>query len=50
MDSVVIDTKRLYTKSEYAKKMDMTRVTVDKYIQEKKIKAVKINGTTLIIT
>ena len=49
MDSVVIDTKRLYTKSEYAKDFGMTRVTIDKHIKEKKIKAVKINGTTLII-
>lgn len=49
MDSVLIDTKRLWTKSEYSKKFGHSRATIDKWIDEKRLKAVKVNGTTLII-
>jgi predicted DNA-binding transcriptional regulator AlpA len=49
MDSVVIDTKRLWTKSEFSKKFGYSRATIDRWIDEKKIKSVKVNGTTLII-
>jgi predicted site-specific integrase-resolvase len=49
MDSVIIDTKRLWTISEYSKKKDISRKTLYTWIQEKKIKSVRVNGTTLII-
>ena len=49
MDSIIIDTKRLWTKSEFAKKFGHSRATIDKWIEEKRLKAVRVNGTTLII-
>jgi len=49
MDSVLIDTKRLWTISEYAKTKDVTRKTLYAWIKEKRIKSVRVNGTTLII-
>ncbi len=49
MDSVLIDTKRLWTISEYAKKIGVTRKTLYSWIEEKKLKSVRVNGTTLII-
>lgn len=49
MDSIVIDTKRLWTKSEYSKKFGHSRASIDKWIVEKRLKAVRVNGTTLII-
>jgi excisionase family DNA binding protein len=49
MDSVLIDTKRLWTKSEYSKNFGISRATIDKWIEEKRLKSVRVNGTTLII-
>lgn len=49
MDSVLIDTKRLWTISEYSKKRGVTRKTLYAWIEEKKLKSVRVNGTTLII-
>jgi len=49
MDSVLIDTKRLWTISEYSKKTGVTRKTLYAWIDEKRLKSVRVNGTTLII-
>jgi excisionase family DNA binding protein len=49
MDSVLIDTKRLWTISEYSKKKGITRKTLYSWIEDKKLKSVRVNGTTLII-
>jgi DNA-binding Xre family transcriptional regulator len=49
VDSVVIDTKRLWTKMEYSKKVNISRSTLDIWIREKKVKAVRVNGAVLII-
>jgi hypothetical protein len=49
MDSVVIDTKRLWTISAYSKDKNITRKTLYAWIEDKKLKSVKVNGTTLII-
>jgi len=49
MDSVIIDTKKLWTISEYSKHRGVTRKTLYSWIDEKKIKSVRVNGTTLII-
>ena len=49
MDSVIIDTKRLWTITEYSKKKGITRKTIYEWIENKKIKSVRVNGTTLII-
>ncbi len=49
MDSVMIDTKRLWTISEYSRQKGVTRKTLYSWIKDKKIKSVKVKGTTLII-
>jgi excisionase family DNA binding protein len=49
MDSVLIDTKRLWTISEYSKQKGITRKTLYSWIEDKKLKSVRVNGTTLII-
>lgn len=49
MDSVVIDTKRLWTKSEYHKNTGTARATIDKMIRDGRLRSVKVNGTTLIV-
>ena len=48
MDSVVVDTKKLWTISEYSKKMGVTRKTIYSWIDEKKLIRVNINGASLI--
>jgi len=40
---------KTYTKSEYAKAYQISRPTVDKKIESKQIKAIEINGATIII-
>ena len=49
MDSLIIDTKKLWTISEYSKKKGITRKTIYSWIEDKKIKSVRVNGTTLVI-
>lgn len=49
MDSIVVDTKKLYTKSEYAKTKGISRPTLDKYIEEKKVPSVNIHGAILVL-
>jgi len=48
MDSVVVDTKKLWTISEYSKKMGVTRKTIYSWIDEKKLIRININGASLI--
>jgi DNA-binding XRE family transcriptional regulator len=40
--------KDLYTQSEYAKKIGVTRARVNQMIKEDSLKTLKVNGTTLI--
>lgn len=47
-NTVSINPDKLYTKSEYSKKVGITRVTIDKRIKEGSIKILKVNGTVLI--
>jgi len=46
---ITIVPKNTYTKSEYAKAYQISRPTVDSKIKSKEIKAVEVNGTTLIL-
>lgn len=46
---ITIVPKQTYTKSEYAKTFGMSRPTVDLKIKNKQIKAVEINGATIIV-
>lgn len=49
MDNKInIDPNRLYTKSAYHKQTGISRVTIDKRIEEEILKSIKINGATLI--
>lgn len=45
---IVINPKKTYTKSEYAKAYDISRPTIDKQIITKEILAIEVNGVTLI--
>lgn len=45
---IVINPKKTYTKSEYAKAYNISRPTVDKKIETKEILATEVNGVTLI--
>ena len=38
----------LYTQSEYAKKLGVSRQYINKLVREGSLKIVKVNGTTLI--
>ena len=49
METVLIDPKKTYTKTEYAKAYNVSRPTIDKKITTKEITSVKIKGATLII-
>lgn len=45
---VIINPKKTYTKSAYAKAYDVSRPTIDKKIETKEILAIEVNGVTLI--
>jgi len=45
---VVINPKKTYTKSEYAKNFNISRPTIDKKIETKEIEFTEVNGTVLI--
>lgn len=47
-ETVAINPNKLYTKSEYSRRYNISRVTIDKKIAEGTLKAIKINGTILI--
>lgn len=46
---IIINPDSTYTKSEYSKAYDISRPTIDKKIESKEIKAVKIKGAILIL-
>lgn len=46
---ILINPDHIYTKSEYAKTYNISRVTVDRRILDKTLKSLKVKGTTLII-
>lgn len=48
MEALKIDRSKLYTQSEYAKKIGVTRGRVNQMVKSGDIKTVKINGATLI--
>lgn len=47
-ETVSINPDSLYTKSEYHKIFGTSRATIDRHIEEGKIKTLKVKGTTLI--
>lgn len=46
---VLIDVNKTYTKSEYAKAYNISRPTIDKWIEDKTLKVIEVKGTTLIL-
>jgi hypothetical protein len=44
-----IDPKKLYTKTAFARKIGKSRAQLDKWLKSGKYKAVKINGSTLVL-
>ena len=48
MKTVNINPDKLFTKSAYALEYDIARATIDRYIKDGTIKAVKVKGTILI--
>ena len=48
METLKIDRTKLFTQSEYAKMMGVTRARINQMIAEGKLKTVKIPGATLI--
>jgi len=49
MQKIVIEPEKVYTKSEYSKAYNVSRPTINKQIQTKELKSVKIKGAVLII-
>lgn len=47
-ETVSINPNKLYTKSEYSKKIGVTRVTLDNWIKQGKVSTLKVNGAILI--
>jgi predicted DNA-binding protein (UPF0251 family) len=47
-DKVKLDVSRLYTKSEAANKLSISRPTLDVKIKSKEVLAVKVNGAILV--
>lgn len=50
MDTLKVDRTKLYTQSEYAKKVMLSRARINQMIKEGALKIVVINGATLITT
>ena len=48
MESLKVDRSKLYTQTEYAKKIGVTKSRVNQMITEGKLKIVTINGGKLI--
>ncbi len=48
MEALKVDRSKLYTQTEYAKKIGVSRGRVNQMITEGKLKVVKINGGKLI--
>jgi len=49
MQSITIEPEKLYTKSAYAKAYSVSRPTLNKWIQTKEVKSIRIKGATLVI-
>lgn len=49
VDSVIVDTSKLWTKKAWHEAKGQSRSTIDRHIREKKLKAIKINGSTLLM-
>ncbi len=47
---IVINPKYTYSKSEYARRFAINRVTVDKMIKDGELKIIIVQGVTLITT
>jgi hypothetical protein len=48
MENLKIDRSKLYTQSEYAKKLGLTRARINQKIKAGEISTVKINGAVLV--
>ena len=48
-NTIRINPDKLYTKSKYSEEFSIGRVTLDKRIKDKKVKTLKVKGTTLVI-
>lgn len=48
MEPLKIDKSRLYTQSEYAKKIGLSRARINQKIKAGEISVVKINGAVLV--
>lgn len=46
---IKINPKNVFTKTEYHKKFGVNRMKIDKWIREKQLNVININGATLII-
>ena len=49
MESLKVDKTKLWTKSEYARKIKVSPAAVDRKCREGKLKLVRINGAELIL-
>lgn len=48
MESLKVDRTKLYTQTEYAKKVGLTKARINQKIKNGELKSVKINGATLV--
>ena len=49
MKTLKVDITKLWTKSEYARKLKVSPAAIDRKCKEDKLKVVRINGTELIL-
>lgn len=49
MQTVTVEPEKLYTKTEYAKAYRISLPTINKKIETKEIRSLKIKGATIII-
>jgi predicted DNA-binding transcriptional regulator AlpA len=49
VNKLSINPERTYTKTAYHKKYGISRPTIDKMIEEKKLKSIKIKGAIIIV-
>lgn len=48
MEALKIDRSKLYTQTEYAKKVGLTKARINQKIKTGEIKSIRINGATLV--
>lgn len=46
---LVINPKYTYSKSEYARRFSISRVTIDRMIKDGELKTIHVNGAVLIV-